>query len=99
MIDWEESVAHQQCTDGDAASWLTMLLLLGSVQPINAQATNDQAKQQSDEQIGKALADADSDRNTGRREMTQWGQNRTRAPQQSFAIRLPCRPSPIAWAA
>lgn len=40
--------------------WLTMLLLLGSVQPIHAQTAANPAKQQSDEQIGKELAAADS---------------------------------------
>ena len=41
-------------------SSVTMLLLLGQVQPINAQRTGDQAKQTSDEQVGKMLAAADS---------------------------------------
>ena len=41
-------------------SSVTMLLLLGPVQPINAQTTGDQAKQMSDEQVGKMLAAADS---------------------------------------
>jgi uncharacterized protein (TIGR02246 family) len=43
-----------------AASWVTMLLLLGSVQLIQAQTKGDQARQLSDEQIAKALAAADS---------------------------------------
>ena len=43
-----------------AISSVTMLLLLGPVQPINAQTTGDQAKQMSDEQVGKMLAAADS---------------------------------------
>src|SRR5215472_1041252 len=43
-----------------AMSSVTMLLLLGQVQPINAQRTGDQAKQTSDEQVGKMLAAADS---------------------------------------
>jgi uncharacterized protein (TIGR02246 family) len=42
-----------------AASWVTVLLLLGSVQLILAQTT-DQARQLSDEQIAKAIAAADS---------------------------------------
>ena len=37
-----------------------MLLLLGPVQPIHAQTTDDQTKQMSDEQIGKMIAAADS---------------------------------------
>jgi uncharacterized protein (TIGR02246 family) len=37
-----------------------MFLLLGTVQPMQSQTTGDQAKQLSDEQIGKALAAADS---------------------------------------
>jgi uncharacterized protein (TIGR02246 family) len=43
-----------------AISSVTMLLLLGPVQPINAQTTGDQARQMSDEQVGKMLAAADS---------------------------------------
>src|SRR5262245_6799984 len=43
-----------------AISSATMLLLLGPVQPINAQTTGDQAKQMRDEQVGKMLAAADS---------------------------------------
>jgi len=43
-----------------AISSVTMLLLLGPVQPINAQTTGDQAKQMSDERVGKMLAAADS---------------------------------------
>ena len=43
-----------------AISSVTMLLLLGPVQPINAQTKGDQAKQMSDEQVGKMLAAADS---------------------------------------
>ncbi len=39
---------------------LAMFLLLGTLQPMQAQTTGDQAKQFSDEQIGKALAAADS---------------------------------------
>jgi len=40
-------------------SSVTMLLMLGPAQPVNAQ-TGDQAKQMSDEQVGKMLAAADS---------------------------------------
>ena len=43
-----------------AISSVMMLLLLGPVQPINAQTTGDQAKQMSDERVGKMLAAADS---------------------------------------
>ena len=43
-----------------AISSATMLLLLGPVQPINAQTKGDQAKQMSDKQVGKMLAAADS---------------------------------------
>jgi ketosteroid isomerase-like protein len=43
-----------------AACRLAALLLLGTVQPMHAQTTGDQAKQMSDEQIGKMLAAADS---------------------------------------
>lgn len=43
-----------------AVCWLATLLLLGPVQPIHAQTAGDQAKQMSDEQIGKTLAAADS---------------------------------------
>ena len=43
-----------------AISSATMLLLLGPVQPINAQTKGDQAKQMSDEQVEKMLAAADS---------------------------------------
>ena len=43
-----------------AAGWMTVLLLLGSVQPIQAQTTGDQPRQPSDEQIAKTLAAADS---------------------------------------
>jgi uncharacterized protein (TIGR02246 family) len=40
--------------------WLPILGLLGAAQPISAQTTGDQAKQLTDEEIGKRIAAADS---------------------------------------
>jgi uncharacterized protein (TIGR02246 family) len=44
----------------NAVCWLAPLLLLGAAQFARAQATGDQAKQPSDEQIARMLAAADS---------------------------------------